>query len=74
MQEVVQVYGQLIKEFPRAGVIGSSFDDYIDDIVPFVGQLPVVTGEMGDTWSVRDIIFFAGSLSCPVTRDRDGQS
>jgi hypothetical protein len=34
----------------RGVVASDAFDDFIADIAPYVGTLPVVTAELGDTW------------------------
>jgi hypothetical protein len=39
-------------QFPNANgsVRASTFDAFVDRALPFADRLPVVTGEMGDTW------------------------
>ncbi len=46
----MQIIEQLQHEFPGAEIIGSTFDDYIDHLMPFINNLPVFDQEIGDTW------------------------
>ena len=50
MDEVVQSLNSVRQEYPDAEVIASTFDAFLEDIEPARDQLPVLTGEIGDTW------------------------
>ena len=43
----------LRQKYPNANVHASTFDDFSRAAQPVMKQLPVVTSEIGDTWSVR---------------------
>ena len=57
------------KEFPQAQIETSdAFDDFVDDVWPFLHTLPVVTGEIGDTWIYGLLLFLLLLLlSCKRT-------
>ena len=46
------VFGAIQKEFPNATVVVSTFDEWLDAVETsgLVPSLPVVTGEVGDSW------------------------
>ena len=48
--EVVNTLNAIRREYPGAAVIASSFDAFVEDILPVKDQLPVTTSEIGDTW------------------------
>ena len=49
--EVDAIYDSLEATFPHATVVASdSFDDFVQDVQPFLRYLPVVEKEIGDTW------------------------
>lgn len=41
---------QLMKEFPGAKIMASSYDTFLGELDKVRSTLPVVTAEMGDTW------------------------
>jgi hypothetical protein len=51
--EVLDIYARLSNTFPAAAVFSSTFDDFVAKELatgPNRAKLPVVTGEIGDTW------------------------
>lgn len=51
-EEVESIYRHVARQFPGAAISASTFDDFTRVLVhaaPHL-QLPVVTGEIGDTW------------------------
>ena len=48
--EVIKSLNAVREEYPSAKVIASTFDAFLEDVEPVRDQLPVVTGEVGDTW------------------------
>jgi hypothetical protein len=48
--EVLQVFAQARAAFPGAKVKASTLETFVDALEPHTGRLPVVTGEIGDTW------------------------
>ena len=50
MQEVLNTYEILRREFPSARLHASEIGDFVHDVVTYGAKLPTVTGEMGDTW------------------------
>lgn len=48
--EVRANYATLRREFPGADVVASSFDAFVAQLPAVHDRLPVVTGEIGDTW------------------------
>jgi len=38
------------KQFPNAKVFASTFDSFLDVLIPFKDKLPVIEAEIGDTW------------------------
>ena len=49
-QEVLRYYEILRKQFPGASFAASTFDEYFAALLPIKSKLPVVTGEISDTW------------------------
>src|SRR5262249_75458 len=49
-EDVIAVFGQMRQRFPGAAVRASTLDAYAARLLQVKGQLPVVTGEIGDTW------------------------
>jgi len=50
IDQITAIFTQLREQFPRAEVMASTLDAVATDILPFAHELPVVTGELGDTW------------------------
>jgi hypothetical protein len=50
VNEVLSSYDTLQKEFPRAIIQASTFDNYVRDVIRIESQLPIVSQEVGDTW------------------------
>ena len=48
--EVIANYQHVKKLFPNATVIASTYDAFVTELLKVKSQLPVVTGEIGDTW------------------------
>jgi hypothetical protein len=48
--EIYEIFRNLQKQFPRAGVMASSLNAYARELLSIKSQLPVVTREIGDTW------------------------
>jgi hypothetical protein len=65
-EQVVQLYGELQAAFPQASVIASTLDKFGALLAPLKARLPVVTGEIGDTW-----IHGAGTDPMKVSRFRE---
>ena len=51
LEEVLDIYAHLRKEFPGAKIIASTLDAFADEMIKAKSCLPVVESEMGDTWS-----------------------
>ena len=51
VDEVLDIYSHLRKEFPGAKIIASTLDAFAEEMIKAKDCLPVVTTEMGDTWS-----------------------
>ena len=49
-EEIQKIYADLRAQFPGAAVRAASLSDIAEAILPFRGQLPVLTQEIGDTW------------------------
>lgn len=64
--DVRQVYERLRRQFPAAEVVAARLDDYANDLIAIQALLPVVTGEIGDTW-----IHGAGTDPAKVARYRE---
>ena len=50
LQEVLQNYEVLRGNFPNAKLHASTFESFLEAVMLAVEGLPVVTGEIGDTW------------------------
>jgi len=50
VNEILSVYNTLQKEFPRAQIQVSTFDNFVRNVMTIESRLPVVTQEIGDTW------------------------
>ena len=48
--EVIENYAALRKLFPSATVVASGYDPFVLELMQYQDQLPVVKGEIGDTW------------------------
>jgi len=66
LEQVQAVYQHLRQEFPSAEVAASTLDAFAIALQPFIPNLPVFTGEIGDTW-----IHGAGSDPLKVMRFRE---
>lgn len=49
-KEVLTVYEIVRTQFPNARMNASTFEDFIQELVPYQSSLPVVTQEIGDVW------------------------
>lgn len=49
-EEAIEQFVALQNRFPRAQVIASTMDDFAARLVEAKDRLPVLTGELGDTW------------------------
>ena len=49
-QEIRQIYASLRLQFPNASVQAANLTEIANAVEPFRDKLPVVTGEIGDTW------------------------
>jgi len=50
VEEIHKIYAELQRQFPGAAIIASSLTEIANAVVPFRGNLPTVTQEIGDTW------------------------
>ncbi|GAB4813534.1 hypothetical protein N2152v2_000580 [Parachlorella kessleri] len=52
VDEVLDVFRQVQHQFPGAEVVASTFDEFVEPLLEAAPSLnlPVVTGEIGDTW------------------------
>ncbi len=48
--EIAKIYANLTSRFPSAEIVAGSLTDIANALAPFRSHLPVVTGEIGDTW------------------------
>ena len=48
--EVLKNYATLKKLFPNVTIVASGYDPFVVKLMQYQDQLPVVTGEIGDTW------------------------
>ncbi|EFN51908.1 hypothetical protein CHLNCDRAFT_54763 [Chlorella variabilis] len=50
--EVLDIYARLRADFPGADIVAGGFDGFVADVLAAAPRLdlPVVTGEIGDTW------------------------
>jgi hypothetical protein len=58
------IFSEVAAAFPQAQVVASdAFDDFVADVLGMAHTLPVVTGEIGDTWIYgAPTCFFHGNL------------
>lgn len=49
-EQVKNIYANLHKRYPKARVIGASFNEIAQELSDIRESLPVVTSEIGDTW------------------------
>jgi hypothetical protein len=49
-EEIAATYADLKKSYPNAEIIPTDLAKVADEVQPFAHSLPVVTGEIGDTW------------------------
>lgn len=49
-EKVKEIYADLHKRYPKAEVIGASFNEIAQELMGMKETLPVVTSEIGDTW------------------------
>lgn len=49
-EDIVRVFTQLRERFPDADITASTLDAYAQALLQMKEQLPVITGEIGDTW------------------------
>ncbi len=64
--EIAGIYARLRSEFPGASVEAATLNDAALAVAPIRAQLPVVTGEIGDTW-----IYGAASDPGKIARFRE---
>lgn len=50
LQEILNYYEVVRSQFPQSFVRGSTFDNFVSDVIPIKSRLPKVTQEIGDTW------------------------
>jgi len=50
MIEVLSYFDLVYAQFPGAQVVASTFDNFVNELIPFKSNLPVFTGEIGDVW------------------------
>jgi hypothetical protein len=50
MQDVLQVYAHLRSQYPTAQIFASTLNDFAEKLTPIRSSLPILTGEIGDTW------------------------
>ena len=49
--EIVRIYSELAHKFPNADIHAASLTEIANAVEPYRNQLPVVTREIGDTWT-----------------------
>ena len=49
-EEIAKIHADLAARFPSAKIVAGSLTDMANAIAPHRDKLPVVTGEIGDTW------------------------
>ena len=49
-EDVKNIYADIRRRYPKAQVIGASFNEVAAELWKMRGKLPVVTSEIGDTW------------------------
>jgi hypothetical protein len=50
LEEIQQTYSTLSARFPNARIVSTSLTEIANAVEPHRGSLPVLTGEIGDTW------------------------
>lgn len=52
ISQVLDIYARLRADFPGADIVAGGFDGFVADVLAAAPRLdlPVVTGEIGDTW------------------------
>ncbi len=50
LDEIHETYATLTRQFPNAEIIPTNLTEIANAVDPHRGSLPVVTGEIGDTW------------------------
>ncbi len=50
LQEIHDTYSTLSSQFPNAQIAPTNLTEIANAVEPYRGSLPVVTGEIGDTW------------------------
>jgi hypothetical protein len=50
LEEVLKVYQEMRKKFPKAKISASTMDAYAAQLSKVEAELPVITAELGDTW------------------------
>ena len=50
LEEVQQTYSSLSAQFPNAQITPTNLTEIANAVEPYRGSLPVLTGEIGDTW------------------------
>jgi len=49
-KEIAEIYARLTRSYPQAEIRAASLTDIANAVEPHRSSLPVVTGEIGDTW------------------------
>jgi hypothetical protein len=49
-EEITEMHSELAQQFPNADIVACNLSEMSEAIAPHRGKLPVVTGEIGDTW------------------------
>ena len=49
-EEIAGIYSGLARQYPNAEIVAANLSEIANAIDPFRNHLPVVTGEIGDTW------------------------
>ncbi len=50
LEEIHETYSTLVSQFPNAQITPTDLTEIANAVGPYRGSLPVVTGEIGDTW------------------------
>jgi hypothetical protein len=50
LEEISATYSTLSAQFPNAQIIATNLTEIANEVEPYRASLPVVTGEIGDTW------------------------
>ena len=65
---IVHDFKLMASYFPNAEIVASTFDAYYEDLEASNAALPVYSGEVGDTWSVRHSFTTCSSLESTAYR------